>query len=453
MIDPLAAYQFSFAIPTLNQDATLTFEIDVAALSPQEQSDFLAALAAGNATVAVKNDAPGSVYQAFAVCGPGETPAEGCVAITRLDADGNPLPEGSTETPAFVRFESVTGHFSTFAVVLVTPAAVENSPPEIISLASSAATVGSAAEGQAVTIAADFADPDAGDSHTAVIDWGDGTQTPGTVNGLSVAGSHAYAVGGVYTITVNVSDAEPASDVATTTAFVTGAGVRNGVLQVVGTTNNDVVVVTTQGANTVRVFAGFLPGSSFRDFAAAGITSTHVLLGDGNDAATIAGGLSLPALLDGGNGNDALLGGKATNILLGGDGVDLLTGGQGRDLLIGGRGSDVMLGLGGEDLLIAGTTAFDANAAALWAIHQEWNSNRSYATRVANLRDGSGSADRANGSYFLQATRPDATVFDDGAIDLLVGGGGRDWFFANLDGSALDYFLWLDDDEFTDDLD
>src|SRR5262249_11477605 len=66
-IDPVAAYQFNFSIPTLGQEAALSFEINVASLSNADRDAFLAALAAGNATVAVKNDNLGSVYQAFAI--------------------------------------------------------------------------------------------------------------------------------------------------------------------------------------------------------------------------------------------------------------------------------------------------------------------------------------------------------------------------------------------------
>lgn len=34
--------------------------------------------------------------------------------------------------------------------------------------------------------------------------------------------------------------------------------------------------------------------------------------------------------------------------------------------------------------------------------------------------------------YFLQAAGPKATVFDDGADGLLIGGSVRDWYFARL---------------------
>jgi trimeric autotransporter adhesin len=131
-IDPLAAYRFQFGIPTLGQNASLSFEINVAALSPAERAAFLASLAAGTATVAVKNDAPGSVFQAFALAAPGQPPSATSVTLTRLDANHNPLPAGSNATPAFVRFEGVTGHFSTFAVVTVTGQSTTPSNPLVV---------------------------------------------------------------------------------------------------------------------------------------------------------------------------------------------------------------------------------------------------------------------------------------------------------------------------------
>jgi hypothetical protein len=121
-VDPVAAYQFTFAVPTLNQNATLTFTVNVGALDGASQAVFLAALASNSVTLAVKNDAPGSVYQTFAVCASGQTPAaDGCVTVERLDADGNPLPTGSLVAPSFVRFEGVAGSFSTWAVAIVKP--------------------------------------------------------------------------------------------------------------------------------------------------------------------------------------------------------------------------------------------------------------------------------------------------------------------------------------------
>ena len=68
---------------------------------------------------------------------------------------------------------------------------------------------------------------------------------------------------------------------------------------------------------------------------------------------------------------------------------------------------------------------------ALCRIMAEWTSSRSYWTRVKNLRDGSGSTTRANGTFFL---KPTTTVVDAGDRDQLTGSSGRDWFFANFKG-------------------
>ena len=46
-IDPVAAYQFGFAVPTLNSAATLTFEVQLAGLDQATRDAFLAALDAG----------------------------------------------------------------------------------------------------------------------------------------------------------------------------------------------------------------------------------------------------------------------------------------------------------------------------------------------------------------------------------------------------------------------
>jgi filamentous hemagglutinin len=121
-VTTVAAYRFDFAIPTLNQDASLTFDIQLAALDAATRTTFLAALAAGNATVGVLGDAPGSTWQTFPVCATNESPtAGGCVSLVLLDATGTPLPPASTNAPAVVRFTGVAGHFSTYGVVLKQP--------------------------------------------------------------------------------------------------------------------------------------------------------------------------------------------------------------------------------------------------------------------------------------------------------------------------------------------
>jgi hypothetical protein len=64
--------------------------------------------------------------------------------------------------------------------------------------------------GTEITAIADFTDPDAGDTHTAEWDWGDGTTSVGAVDqtNYSVTGAHTYTLPGVYTVTLTVTDDE-----------------------------------------------------------------------------------------------------------------------------------------------------------------------------------------------------------------------------------------------------
>ncbi len=125
-IDPVSAYTFTFGVPTLNRPATLSFDVLVDGLDPATRAALLAALATGSATMATQADDAGANYQAFPVCALGQAPeAEGCVLIELLDAAGQP----ALGVPAIVRFTNVVGHFSTWAVVIVT--STDEPDPEI----------------------------------------------------------------------------------------------------------------------------------------------------------------------------------------------------------------------------------------------------------------------------------------------------------------------------------
>ena len=65
-----------------------------------------------------------------------------------------------------------------------------------------------AVEGDDVVVTAAFTDPGLLDTHTAQIDWGDGTLTDGVVDAEAhtVSGSHAYADNGAYQVSVSVAD-------------------------------------------------------------------------------------------------------------------------------------------------------------------------------------------------------------------------------------------------------
>ena len=233
---------------------------------------------------------------------------------------------------------------------------VNNVAPEIAAFASDAVECGNAGEQDLVTVTGAFTDVGILDTHTAVVDWGDGSQTNLAEADLAcgvIQASHAYAAGGLYTITITLTDDDTGQDVAETLAIITGVGVLNGQLQIIGTRGDDQVTVN-RADGVYRVHADFLPGS-YRDVPVGGITSMVMVLCDGDDHATVAGNIDLPTLIDGGDGDDHLNGGRGPNVILGGDGDDRILGGSGQDLLSGGLGSDRIVGNQGDDILIAGS--------------------------------------------------------------------------------------------------
>lgn len=98
------------------------------------------------------------------------------------------------------------------------PAVVEtNAPPVAGDIVHDTAPV---ALGSGTSITMPFSDPDADDTHTAVIDWGDGSTSAGIPTDRAVSDSHVYATPGVYALSVTVTDAAGASDTATSSGFV-----------------------------------------------------------------------------------------------------------------------------------------------------------------------------------------------------------------------------------------
>jgi PKD repeat protein len=81
---------------------------------------------------------------------------------------------------------------------------VHNVPPTVTAVADQSIDISEMWSG----ILATFTDPGVLDTHTAVIDWGDGNVTSGSVDQAagSVSGSHSYQAAGVYTVNVTVTD-------------------------------------------------------------------------------------------------------------------------------------------------------------------------------------------------------------------------------------------------------
>lgn len=176
-------------------------------------------------------------------------------------------------------------------------------------------------------------------------------------------------------------------------------------------------------------------------FHAKDVDAVNVQLGEGNDKLITARNFPKPIMVNGGEGNnwiqtgtgddlvisgaghDIIFAGAGNDVVSAGGGNDWVHGGHGRDVLIGGDGRDWLLGGNGQDLLIGDRTIHDQNDAALIAILTEWSSTRSRETRVRNLTDGSGSAERFNGNFFLDPS----SIKDDDDRDRILGGKGKDW--------------------------
>jgi hypothetical protein len=341
----------------------------------------------------------------------------GAFSTTRLFLDDHP----TTGTPFDLFTVDITindddlGTDTSTSPVLT----VNNVNPVITSFDSDATFENKGTEGEPVNVTGTFTDVGVLDTHTATVDWGDGsppeplTLVQGAGFG-TLSGSHIYVAGGVYTVTVTLTDDDTGNDQSTTLAVITGVGVNNGVLYIVGTNDSDGdnVSVNAFGENEVRVHADFVP-EPFRTFDLGQIDQIIAYLCDGDDHMTIANNISTPAILHGGADNDDLIAGGGPTVLLGKSGDDRLVGGSGRDVLIGGTGLDRLTGSSSDDVLIGGRTNIDALDAALLAALLAWNADDNYGNRVAAI------------SVLF-------AVLDDNEEDQLTGSAGQDLFFNGL---------------------
>jgi hypothetical protein len=203
VIDPVAGFEFAFDVPTLNADAQLSFVVDMSRLDAQGRADLLNALGSGVATIVGKGNDPGATYRAFAVCSGSQTPAaDGCVAISLLAADGTP----TTGEPAFVRFDGVVGHFSTYAVATVTAEQGDTAPP-VVTVPADLVVDATSPAGSRVTYAASAKDD----------------TDPSPTLACSPASGHTFAIG-TTDVTCTATDASGYHAAASFTVRVRGAG-------------------------------------------------------------------------------------------------------------------------------------------------------------------------------------------------------------------------------------
>ncbi len=291
-----------------------------------------------------------------------------------------------------------------------------NSPPSIGQFINSALNPGDVDEGELVRIHASFADNGVLDTHTVQVDWGDGSLTEMIpLNQFAGSGiisaSHAYSVGGIFTITLTVADDDTGVEVATSRAFVTGVGLHNEVLYVIGSSQRDNVNLNVSGQRNVKVHASFI--ERHREFALADISQIVAYLGDGEDQMTVSTHVNIPTVIHGGRGDDRLDGGGGPTVLLGEQGDDRLDAGSGPAILIGGIGMDRLGADRAGGILIGGSTSIDVDDQALLTRLLNWSSATSFAIRVANFTNS-------------------VVVLDDSQEDQLTGGKERDLLFAGL---------------------
>jgi hypothetical protein len=139
---------------------------------------------------------------------------------------------------------------------------VKNVAPVIVAFTSDAVECGDKAEGDTVHVVGAFTDVGSQDTHIASISWGDGATTTATIvegGGTgSIAGEHIYANGGMFRIVVTLTDDDTGQTTARTFALITGVGILDGQLQIVGTKQADDVTVNLTGNGWFQVHASFI---------------------------------------------------------------------------------------------------------------------------------------------------------------------------------------------------
>jgi Ca2+-binding RTX toxin-like protein len=121
--------------------------------------------------------------------------------------------------------------------------------------------------------------------------------------------------------------------------------------QLVLTSAGGVLTVADSGTIAVNAGLGCSQAAAARvTCSTTGVTSLVIDTGDGDDTLTLTG-LTLPATLTDGPGDDTFVGGSGNDTFVGGSGNDALNGGPGTDSFgdAGGTGADVLIGGTGTD--------------------------------------------------------------------------------------------------------
>lgn len=196
------------------------------------------------------------------------------------------------------------------------------------------------------------------------------------------------------------------------------ASVINGILEVQGSTESDVMFFSAGDGNGVVVVRG-VPGVP--DLTAfPGVTRVRVEARNGNDNVTVLGGPRDPQgnllrfSIFGGNGNDTIQGGSAADDVRGGNGADSVSGGEGNDRVYGGKGDDFLQGQSGDDTM-------EGNNAKDTMLGGPGNDTLRGGGGDDRLRGGSG-------DDFLRGGYAEDDMYGGAGVDTLFGDRARDIF-------------------------
>ncbi len=308
---------------------------------------------------------------------------------------------------------------------------VNNVAPTIASVSSTNADVENASGDGTVSVSGSFSDPGL-DTHTVTVNWGDGTSEDVSVDQSadSFMGEHNYASGGIFTITVTVTDSDGAvSNTETTSAVVKGAGLVNGTLFVIGTDGKDVIHVHEHWRrDRITVHAHLdiqhrgrwhrhaTSTHVYETYAAADVDQIVVHALAGNDHVHVGG------YFFGNTAKDA--------VIFGGDGNDHIVSSQGNDTIDGGAGSDFISSRGGNDVIVDLTGDNYVHAGDGDDVVTTGNGNDCIhggsGDDQINAGDGHNWASGGSGNDIIIAGIGNDRLNGDLNNDLIVGGGGND---------------------------
>ncbi len=415
-----------------------------------------------------------------------------CFTVAHRYLDDGIAPGNGTSSDVSTIRVTVSDDEGVASAAATTDVVVANLAPSLSGMTNSSPDCGNAFMGiNPVTISAAFTDVGTLDTHAAMVNWGDGHTTAGTVSesqGIgSVSGRHVYAAGGMFTITVTLTDDDGGMSQISTRTTIGGVGLHDGQLQIIGTDARDIVHVGLDDENdhghanrTLQVHVQFnLPNPGHADddddddahgtwftYDASAVTSILILGCNGEDHLHVDDNVVVPTTIDGGAGNDSIWGGggldtiidilgnneihagKGNDVITVGNGAnkiwtdggaDLITAGNGNNEIHSGRGNDVVVvgnGAnkistdGGSDTITAGNGANEIHAGSgNNEIHTgDGNDSISTGSGKDKIYSGGGNdhIDAGNGDNYIDAGAGDDIVRAGSGNDTIYGGAGDD---------------------------